>query len=382
MTGMSMSASGGTTGASIQITNLEKKFGDFFAVRDFSIDIRAGEFFSVLGASGSGKTTVLRMIAGLEEPTAGQILIDGRDTTELPPEARDIGLVFQDYALFPHMTARDNIAFPLRMRRMPKAQVAEEVDRIMDMVGAGHLGNRRPNEMSGGQQQRIALARALVFRPKLLLLDEPLSALDKNLREHMKAEIKALHRRTGVTVIYVTHDQSEALALSDRIVVMCEGRILEVDEPSRLYSLPSSSYLASFIGDANLIGGRIAATAAATVGVECAFGRFELPLSQVRMKDGLAVGEAVKVVVRPENIVVRPPEAMAGMFRFACTINEMLYNGANTIYSLTAKNAPVSLTARCGQHPIGTFATGDSAEVGIRLERSVLVRDEDQGSKP
>jgi putative spermidine/putrescine transport system ATP-binding protein len=369
-------------GASIQIRRLEKRFGSVAAVQDFSIDIAAGEFFSVLGASGSGKTTVLRMIAGLEEPSGGQIMIDGKDTTELPPEARDIGLVFQDYALFPHMTVRDNIAFPLRMRRMPKPQVGEEVDRILDLVGAGHLGARRPSELSGGQQQRIALARALVFKPKLLLLDEPLSALDKNLREHMKTEIKALHRRTGVTVIYVTHDQSEALALSDRIVVMREGRILEVDEPSRLYSLPSSSYLASFIGDANLIAGRIVAKHADGIDLECAFGRFSLPLSQIRIKEGCNTDDVISIVVRPENIVVGPPAGVPGVLRFKCVVDEMLYNGANTIYSLSVLGAPVSLTARCGLHQIGTFSAGEETEAGLRLERSVVVKNDGQSGRP
>ncbi|MEZ5805168.1 MAG: ABC transporter ATP-binding protein [Rhizobiaceae bacterium] len=212
------------TGASIEIQDLSKKFGEFTAVSDFNLSIRGGEFISVLGASGSGKTTVLRILAGLEEPTGGRILIDGQDATLLPSEERDIGLVFQDYALFPHMSVEQNIAFPLRMRKVPKDRIRADVDRILALVGASHLRTRKPNQLSG-QQQRIALARALVFNPKLLLLDEPLSALDKNLREHMKAEIKALHRKTGVTVIYVTHDQSEALALSDRVVVMRDGRI-------------------------------------------------------------------------------------------------------------------------------------------------------------
>ena len=363
------------TGASIEIKNLEKRFGDFCAVRDFSISIKAGEFVSVLGASGSGKTTVLRMIAGLEEPSGGQILIGGTDATELPPEARDIGLVFQDYALFPHMTVRDNIAFPLRMRGLDKKRIEAEVERIMALVGADQLGARRPSQLSGGQQQRIALARALVFRPKVLLLDEPLSALDKNLREHMKTEIKALHRQTGVTVIYVTHDQSEALALSDRIVVMRGGQILDVDAPSRLYSLPSSSYLASFIGDANLIAGTIAATGDATVEIDCVLGRFVVGTAQLRIDGAIGVGDPIRVVVRPENIVVEPPDGAHGLVMVHCRIDEMLYSGSHTIYNLSVPGKPVSLTARCGEHQIGSFSPGAAAAVGLRIERSVIVRD-------
>ncbi|MGF7162850.1 ABC-type Fe3+/spermidine/putrescine transport system ATPase subunit [Rhodoligotrophos appendicifer] len=362
-------------GASIQISNLEKRFGHVNAVRNFSVDISRGEFISVLGASGSGKTTVLRMIAGLEDPSGGHILIDGKDATELPPEARDIGLVFQDYALFPHMSVRENIGFPLQMRGRRKSDIAAEVETILALVGASQLADRKPSQLSGGQQQRVALARALVFKPKLLLLDEPLSALDKNLREHMKAEIKSLHRRTGVTVMYVTHDQSEALALSDRIIVMRDGSILDIDEPNRLYSVPSSSYLASFIGDANLIDGRIRSIDAETAVIDCPIGSVELPRSQVRLEAAMP-HDKIRLVVRPENIVVGPPDTMTGLIRLRCRIDEMLYNGANTIYSLSGVEAPLVLAARCGQHQMGAFAPGDQVDVGLRIERSVIVLDD------
>lgn len=366
------------TGASIQIIDLEKRFGSVHAVRGFNINIRAGEFISVLGASGSGKTTVLRMLAGLEEPSGGQILMDGLDAVGLPPEARNIGLVFQDYALFPHMSVRDNVAFPLKMRGVAKREISQAVQDILALVGASHLAGRRPSQLSGGQQQRVALARALVFGPKLLLLDEPLSALDKNLREHMKAEIKSLHRRTGVTVVYVTHDQSEALALSDRIIVMRDGRILDIDEPNRLYRVPSSSYLASFIGDANLIEARIAETHADRTTVKSELGIIDVPSEQVRVAE-VTAGLQVKLVIRPENIVVSPAAATADLLRVRCRIDEMLYNGANTIYSLTALDSALMLTARCGEHQMGAHTTGDEVEVGLRASRSVLVTD-DQGT--
>jgi ABC-type Fe3+/spermidine/putrescine transport system ATPase subunit len=206
-----------------------------------------------------------------------------------------------------------------------------------------------------------------------------LSALDKNLREQMKAELKMLHRQTGVTVIYVTHDQSEALALSDRIVVMREGRILDVDYPDRLYSLPSSSYLATFIGDANLIGGTILSQSLDGLHVRCSLGPIILPLPQVRMTGDLKAGDPVNLVIRPENIVVQPPEGLMGMIRIKCVIEEMLYNGSHTIYTLSGTDVPVSLTARCGLHRIGAFSPGAVADIGLWLERSVVVRNDKEG---
>ena len=323
-------------GAAIQINGLTKSFGDILAVRGFELMIEGGEFISILGASGSGKTTVLRMLAGLEEPSSGSIFIDGQNATDLPPEKREIGLVFQDYALFPHMTVSENVAFPLHMRRRTGADVGRKVDAMMKLVGVGELGKRRPAQLSGGQQQRVALARALVFEPKLLLLDEPLSALDKNLREYMKAEIKALHRRMGVTVIYVTHDQSEALALSDRVVVMRNGRILDIDRPDRLYALPSSAYLATFIGDANLLKSQVEAIDA-DVTLSTPIGRLRVPRTQLRTKRSLEIGMPTYLVVRPENITVAPQGAREGMLVIRCRIEELLYNGANTTYTLAVE---------------------------------------------
>lgn len=369
-------------GASIEIKDLSKKFGEFTAVSDFNISIRAGEFISVLGASGSGKTTVLRILAGLEEPTGGRILVDGQDATLLPSEARDIGLVFQDYALFPHMSVEQNVAFPLRMRKMPKERIKVDVDNILALVGASHLRSRKPNQLSGGQQQRIALARALVFNPKLLLLDEPLSALDKNLREHMKAEIKSLHRKTGVTVIYVTHDQSEALALSDRVVVMREGRILDIDAPDMLYQLPTSSYLATFVGDANLIDGVVETIAEDSIEVASQLGRIRLPKLRVRLSEGASEGRRIKIVIRPENVVVDPPQHMDGLLRIDSAILEMLYNGAHTIYTLSTPPLPEPLIARCGQHQSGTFRTGQTVAIGLRIDRFVAVPDNSESARP
>ena len=364
------------SGAAIKIVGLQKFYGTVHAVRDFSIEIRAGEFISILGASGSGKTSVLRMLAGLEDPSDGQVLIDGRETVGLPPEKRDIGLVFQDYALFPHMSVRDNVAFPLRMRAVPRSEISEMVRDILAMVGAGHLADRRPNQLSGGQQQRIALARALVFRPKLLLLDEPLSALDKNLREHMKAEIKTLHRMTGATILYVTHDQSEALALSDRIIVMRDGRIIDVNTPSALYQAPTSSYLASFIGDANLFDGLVQLSSPEAIRISTPLGVFELPTASMQLQRELEPGETLKIVVRPENLMVRPADSLPGLLRCKCRIEEMLYNGAHTVFSLVASGSQLRLIARCGAHQMSAFQVGEVVEVGVRTDRAVVVTDD------
>ncbi len=359
-------------GASVVISGLTKKFGEVPAVRGISLAVRAGEFLSMLGSSGSGKSTVLRLIAGLEEPQSGQVLIDGRDTTGLPPEARGIGMVFQDYALFPHMTVWQNVAFPLRMRRLPTAEIAAKVSDIMKLAGIEGLSARRPSQISGGQQQRVALARALVFDPKLLLLDEPLSALDKNLRDYMKGELKALHRRVGVTIIYVTHDQSEALALSDRVAVMRNGNIVDVDSPDRLYRLPSSRYIASFIGDANLIDGEVVRVDDGTVTVSSSFGHWRLPHDRVRTHGELAAGTPVTIVVRPENVAMKPA-AGSGSLAVVCEITEALYNGSHTLYALRAAEAGITLRAQSNEEAGAILEPGTAATIGLFPDRSVVV---------
>ncbi|WP_404294933.1 ABC transporter ATP-binding protein (plasmid) [Microvirga sp. RSM25] len=231
----------------IALRGVRKRYGTAVAVDGVSLDISPGEFVSLLGPSGSGKTTTLMMIAGFETPDTGQILLDGKDITRLPPHRRELGIIFQNYALFPHMTVADNVAYPLRMRRMAKAEVKSRVDRVLEQVQLGALADRYPHQMSGGQQQRVAIARALVFDPPVLLLDEPLGALDKKLRQHLRAEIKALHKEVGKTMIYVTHDQEEALAMSDRVAVMHEGRIRQASSPRDIYSRPAELFVASFV---------------------------------------------------------------------------------------------------------------------------------------
>ena len=245
-------------GGEITLVELTKRFEDVVAVQSINLDIAAGEFFSLLGPSGCGKTTSLRMIAGFEMPDAGRIHVGGQDITDVPVHRRDMGMVFQSYALFPHRTAAENVAFGLRMRDVPRPQIAERVASALALVALTGLETRKPGQLSGGQQQRVALARALVVEPRVLLCDEPLGALDRKLRQQMQFELKELQRRLGVTLVFVTHDQEEALAMSDRIAVMNAGRVEQVGSPTEIYERPRTRFVADFIGEINLLeeGGR------------------------------------------------------------------------------------------------------------------------------
>ncbi|MBT3358707.1 MAG: ABC transporter ATP-binding protein [Rhodospirillales bacterium] len=241
------------TGKGVSFRNLYKRFGNFEALKDVSIDIHAGEFFTLLGPSGSGKTTLLKVIAGFEPHSAGTITIDGRDVSNVSVAKRNIGMVFQNYALFPHMTVSDNIAFSLQTRKMDRDIIGKKVNEVLELVDLVGYEDRLPRELSGGQQQRVALARSIVFDPDILLMDEPLGALDKNLRQNIQVELKQLHRKLGVTVVYVTHDQEEAMHLSDRITVMNEGRIEQSGSPQDLYYRPINKFVAGFIGEVNFV---------------------------------------------------------------------------------------------------------------------------------
>jgi putative spermidine/putrescine transport system ATP-binding protein len=242
----------------IQFVNVSRHFGDVKAVDEANLEIRDGEFFSMLGPSGSGKTTCLRMIAGFDRPTYGNIFLYGQDVSNLPPYERDVNTVFQDYALFPHMTIEDNIAYGLMVKKVPKAERYKRVDEMLDLVRLPGFGYRKPSQLSGGQRQRVALARALINHPKVLLLDEPLGALDLKLRQQMQVELKSIQKRVGITFIFVTHDQEEALTMSDRIAVFNEGKIQQVGTPSEIYERPASSFVAGFVGTSNLISGEVA----------------------------------------------------------------------------------------------------------------------------
>jgi len=256
------------------VDGLAKRYGGINALEPTRLAVQPGEFLTLLGPSGSGKTTLLQMICGLVEPSEGRLLIDGRDETGTPVHKRDIGLVFQHYALFPHLTVAENIGFPLRMRGKAGTQAAAEVKAALAMVQLGHLAERFPRELSGGQQQRVALARCFVYQPSVILMDEPLGALDKKLREHMQFEIKRLHRETGATIIYVTHDQEEALALSDRICLMNHARIEQIGSPQDIYARPRTAFAADFIGISNIFRGRVARGAGGTAYLATACGSF------------------------------------------------------------------------------------------------------------
>ena len=285
----------------IRIERVSKLFGRTTAVADVSVDIGAGEFFALLGASGCGKTTLLRMIAGLEMPNAGRILIDGVDMAGVPPWKRPVNTVFQSYALFPHMTVAGNIAFGLKQDGLPKAEIRARVKEMLDLVQLADYADRKPAQLSGGQRQRVALARSLAKRPKALLLDEPLAALDRKLRDQMQVELAALQRRLGIAFIFVTHDQDEAMALADRIAVMRDGRIEQIGGPRAVYEQPATRFVADFLGRANVLAGHAAGRDGAFLCVET--GSPALVLRAFTPLD-VADGTEVWVAVRPENVVL------------------------------------------------------------------------------
>jgi putative spermidine/putrescine transport system ATP-binding protein len=286
----------------LSIQGASKTYGPVTALAEATLDLAEGEFLTLLGPSGSGKTTLLMMVAGLVPPTSGEIWIDGKLATYAPPDKRDIGIVFQNYALFPHLTVHENIAFPLRMRRLPEATIVAEVKRVLDIVQLPHVAERLPRALSGGQQQRIALARCMVYRPSIILMDEPLGALDRKLRDHMQLEIKDLHNRLGITVLYVTHDQDEAMAMSDRICLMNNGRIEQIGTPQDLYFRPRTLFVAEFLGDSNLLDGTVT-----TVGETMLInGPAGLPI-RARTDIAAPLGAPVKLVVRPESLRLLHP---------------------------------------------------------------------------
>jgi spermidine/putrescine ABC transporter ATP-binding subunit len=291
-------------GEAITIRGVSKHFGSVVGVDRVDLQVEAGEFLSLLGPSGSGKTTLLMMLAGFETPSSGSIMLAGRDLTRVPPNKRGIGMVFQRYALFPHMSVEQNVAFPLRMRGISKAEIAPLVAQALARVRLEGYGGRMPAQLSGGQQQRVAVARALVFQPPVLLMDEPLGALDKKLREELQIEIKALHASLGVTIIYVTHDQEEALTMSDRIAVMDKGRIQQLGSPLDLYHEPETGFVAGFIGKMNFIPGTIMGVDDGRVAIDASGQMLLVERSQFGGRGEPALGRRVRIAARPESIVV------------------------------------------------------------------------------
>ena len=297
--------------------------GQSLVVKDLNLDIGKGEFLTMLGPSGSGKTTCLMMLAGFETATNGEIRLDGKNINDVPPHKRGIGMVFQSYALFPHMSVGENLAFPLEVRGMGRAERESRIARALDMVQMGKFKNRRPAQLSGGQQQRIALARALVFDPKLVLMDEPLGALDKQLREHMQYEIKALHENLGITVVYVTHDQGEALTMSDRIAVFNDGRIQQLAPPSELYEKPQNSFVAGFIGENNKLSGVIEKLDGERAVVRLPNGEL-IDATAVNVREA---GQPTLVSIRPQRVEFKPEMMPQGAHTIDAEVRDVIYMG-------------------------------------------------------
>jgi putative spermidine/putrescine transport system ATP-binding protein len=304
----------------LELENVRKQYSQNTVVHDFNLSVARGEFVSFLGPSGCGKTTTLRMIAGFETPTAGTIRIDGKDVTNLRPNQRNVGMVFQSYALFPNLTVADNIAFGLKVARMPAEQIKARVAEMLAMIKLPQLADRYPYQLSGGQQQRVALARAIAVKPKVLLLDEPLSALDAKIRVSLRAEIRALQRDLGITTIYVTHDQEEALSMSDRIVVMSEGHMEQVGAPFEIYNFPKTRFVASFVGTLNIVQGKV---------VDAGQGRVSIDGQEIRAARGVvdaAAGDVRPLALRPEALVLNKPNGQGNHLKG--TIEEVSFLGA------------------------------------------------------
>ncbi|MGF1611385.1 MAG: ABC transporter ATP-binding protein [Kiloniellales bacterium] len=307
----------------VRFVAVQKSYdGETLVVKDLNLTVERGEFLTMLGPSGSGKTTVLMMLAGFEVPTHGEIFLSGTPINNVPPHRRGIGMVFQNYALFPHMTVTENLAFPLEVRRTGKADIQAKVKQALEMVRLGAFGNRRPAQLSGGQQQRVAVARALVFGPELVLMDEPLGALDKNLREEMQYEIKHIHEHLGVSVVYVTHDQSEALTMSNRIAVFNDGVIQQLATPPKLYEEPENAFVAAFIGENNRLFGKVRAMNGKACTVELDSGG-TLQALAVNVN---GVGTRTTLSLRPERVVINPPDGRFPNVAEAC-VEELIYLG-------------------------------------------------------
>ncbi|WP_026757507.1 ABC transporter ATP-binding protein [Sediminimonas qiaohouensis] len=348
--------------SSVHLNNIVKRFGAVTAVQKTSLEIQEGAFVTLLGPSGCGKTTNLRMIAGLLDPTEGEILIDGKRVNDVPIHKRNLGLVFQNYALFPHKTVAENVAFGLKYRDVPSSDISRRVTEALELVQLPDVGERYPKELSGGQQQRIALARAIVIEPDVLLLDEPLSALDANLREDMRVELKRIQERIGVTTVFVTHDQSEALAMSDQIVVMSAGRVEQVGAPEEVYNTPASEFVANFLGASNILAAECKSRSAEGVELETPiFGKLVVPAEKAPNLGG--AGPA-KLVIRAEKLLVAAKDAAApdGVISVPATIEAVDYQGQAVRYFVRAGEAQLQAINMIDQRP---FAAGD--EVNLRL---------------
>lgn len=352
---------------SVQLQRLSKDYGKFGAVRNLSLDVIRGEFLTLLGPSGSGKTTTLMMLAGFVNPTSGRILVEGRDITNEPPHRRNIGMVYQSYALFPHLSVLRNVAFPLEVRKCSRDETKARAMEALSIVKLESLADRYPSQLSGGQQQRVALARAIVFRPSLLLMDEPLGALDKKLREHMQVELMKIKSRLDVTVVYVTHDQEEALTMSDRVVVMADGVIQQIGHPKELYERPVNRFVADFIGNTNIFDGEIVTTGTSTT-VMISPG----VILHAESSKNLSIGDRVCVILRPERVRVGA-QSLNCKNQLEGVIDRVVYIGDNSRVRvlLATGSTLVAKLQNCGQ--VLSMSAGDRIRVGWDPESSWLV---------
>ncbi|TVS06518.1 MAG: ABC transporter ATP-binding protein [Rhodobacteraceae bacterium] len=345
----------------VNLNNIVKRFGTFTAVEQTSMQIPEGSFTTLLGPSGCGKTTTLRMIAGLLDPSEGEIVIGGKRVNDVPIHKRNLGLVFQNYALFPHKTVAENVAFGLRYRNVAKADIARRVEEALELVQLPQVAARYPKALSGGQQQRIALARAIVIEPDVLLLDEPLSALDANLREDMRVELKRIQARIGVTTVFVTHDQSEALALSDQIVVMSDGRVEQVGAPEEVYNTPASEFVAKFLGASNILDGRCLSRGPDGAELEVpVFGKVIVPAAKA---PHLAGEGSAKLVVRAEKLLLRdrPPEG--GAFSAPASVETVDYQGQSVRYFVRSGETQLQAINMIDERP---FPVGAQVHLTLR----------------
>jgi spermidine/putrescine ABC transporter ATP-binding subunit len=375
MTGAGTNGAKSGRGASVTLSNLEKTYDRASAaakaVDGVSLDIRSGEFLTMLGPSGSGKTTTLMMIAGFETPTAGDIAIDGRSVVAMPPYRRNIGMVFQNYALFPHLTVEENVGFPLKQRGVPKAERAKLVADALELVHLPGYGARYPRQLSGGQQQRVAVARAVVFKPRLLLMDEPLGALDKQLRENLQLEMRRLHADLGITFIYVTHDQEEALTMSDRIAVMNDGKVAQVGSPEDLYDRPDNRFVAGFIGESNFLPAVVRGLEDDVVIAEC-----EGTLIRALCPGRPASGAKVTLTTRPERLRFADGTRAgteASQNRMSVTVTEAVFAGERCRYMLRAADGTSIVLKEPSSAVIRRRAVGERAEIAWSVADTILV---------
>lgn len=352
--------------STVQVIDCVKNYGALAALERISLQFENGEFFGLLGPSGSGKTTLLRSIAGFIELDSGTILLDGADISRVPVHRRDIGMVFQNYALFPHMSVFDNVAFGLSVRKMQTSAIKQRVDEILALVRLGGLQGRKPKQLSGGQQQRVALARALVTRPKVLLLDEPLGALDKHLREEMQVELRRIQREVGITTIFVTHDQEEAMTLCDRIAILTQGKIVQAGAPSEVYDRPINRFAAGFLGVANFLDGKVVAIAKNEAKIELALGG----LATMAAKE-LRDGDPVLIAVRPEKVKLTAGQASPCANSLAGTVTSTVFSGSSITYRIAVADQLIAAYQQ-NTEP-NRFQPGDLVTLHWSAEHNVMV---------